>query len=222
MRIGDPVSDGMAGRHFGVYPAIVTDIVDPESLGRIQLKFPWLGSMGESVRAWATLCTPYADDDQGIEILPSVDTQVVVAFEAGDLRRPYILGACWNGRESLPESPAAPNNKRLWKTRSASLLEFDDTDGAEKITLSTDSGHKVVLDNSAQEVKVTHSNGSVITFTAGGQIQLQANATVEITASALNVHCATATFDGLINCTTLIASSAVVSPSYTPGAGNIW
>jgi uncharacterized protein involved in type VI secretion and phage assembly len=222
MRIGDPVPDGMASRHFGVYPAIVTDIVDPESLGRIQLRFPWLGSMGESVRAWATLCTPYADDDQGIEILPSVDTQVVVAFEAGDLRRPYILGACWNGRESLPDSPAAPNNKRLWKTRAASLLEFDDTDGAEKITLSTDSGHKVVLDNSAQEVKVTHSNGSVITFTAGGQIQLQANATVEITASALNVHCATATFDGLINCTTLIASSAVVSPSYTPGAGNIW
>ena len=38
------------------------------------------------------------------------------------------------------------------------------------------------MDNSAQEVKLTHSNGSVITFTAGGQIQLQANATVEITA----------------------------------------
>ncbi len=222
MRIGEQVHDGMADRYFGVYPAIVTDIVDPDSIGRIQLKFPWLGTMGDDVRAWATLCTPYADDDQGIEILPSVDTQVVVAFEAGDLRRPYILGACWNGRESLPESPAAANNKRLWKTRAASLLEFDDTVGAEKITLSTDSGHKLVMDNGAQEVKLTHSNGSVITFTAGGQIQLQANATVEITASALNVHCATSTFDGLINCTTVVCSSGVVSPSYTPGAGNIW
>ncbi|MEO8333813.1 MAG: phage baseplate assembly protein V [bacterium] len=222
MKIGDLVIDGTADRYFGVYPAIVTDIVDPDSIGRIQLKFPWLGTMGDDVRAWATLCTPYADDDQGIEILPSVDTQVVVAFEAGDLRRPYILGSCWNGRESLPEAPAAANNKRLWKTRAASLLEFDDTDGAEKITLSTDSGHKLVMDNAAQEVKLTHSNGSVITFTASGQIQLQANATVEITASALNVHCATSTFDGLINCTTVICSSGVVSPSYTPGAGNIW
>lgn len=222
MKIGDQVVDGMAGRHFGVYPAIVTDIVDPDSIGRIEVKFPWLGTMGDDVRAWATLCTPYADDDQGIEILPSVDTQVVVAFEAGDVQRPYIIGSCWNGRESLPESPAATNNKRLWKTRAASLLEFDDTEGAEKITLSMDSGHKLVMDNSAQEIKLTHSNGCVITFTASGQIQLQANATVEITASALNVHCATATFDGLINCTTLIASSAVVSPSYTPGAGNIW
>ena len=71
-------------------------------------------------------------------------------------------------------------------------------------------------------MKLTHSNGCVITFTAGGQIQIQANATVEITATALNVHAPTAIFDGLINCTTLIASSGVVSPSYTPGAGNIW
>ncbi|MDQ6612515.1 MAG: phage baseplate assembly protein V, partial [Gemmatimonadota bacterium] len=167
-------------------------------------------------------CTPYADDDQGIEILPSVDTQVVVAFEAGDLRRPYIMGACWNGRESLPESPAPANNKRLWKSRAKSVLEFDDTDGAAKVTLSMNSGHKLVMDDGAEEIKLTHSNGSVITFNAGGQIQIQANATVELTAAALNVHCPTATFDGLINCTTLIASSGIVSPSYTPGAGNIW
>jgi hypothetical protein len=32
--------DGEARRYFGVYPAIVTDIVDSDSLGRIQVKFP--------------------------------------------------------------------------------------------------------------------------------------------------------------------------------------
>ena len=57
------------------------------------------------MRAWATLLTPYADDEQGFEVLPEVDTQVVVAFEAGDLRRPYIVGSCWNGKETLPEAP---------------------------------------------------------------------------------------------------------------------
>ena len=222
MRIAEFMPDGAAPRYFGVYPAVVTDIVDQDSLGRIQVRFPWLGDAGADVRAWATLCTPYSDDGEGIEILPSVKTQVVVAFEAGDLRRPYIVGSCWNGRESLPEAPTAANNKRLWKTRSKSLLEFDDSVGAFRVTLSMASGHKLVLDDAAQEVKLTHSGGSVITFTAAGQIQIQANATVEITASALNVHCPTATFDGLINCTTLIASSSVVSPSYTPGAGNIW
>lgn len=211
-----------ASRYFGLYPAIVTDIVDPENLARIEVKLPFPGKSRVGVRAWATLLTPYADDDQGIEILPSVDTQVAIAFEAGDLHRPYIVGACWNGRESLPQSPEAANNKRLWKSRAKSLFEFDDTSGAEKVTLSMQSGHTLVLDNAAQQVKVLHSNGSVITMTASGQIQIQANATVEVMAAALNVHCAASTFDGIINCTTLIASSGVVSPAYTPGAGNIW
>jgi uncharacterized protein involved in type VI secretion and phage assembly len=214
--------DGEAARHFGVYPAIVTNIVDDKSLGRIEVKFPTLGADGDSVRAWATLLTPYADDQQGYEMLPAVDSQVVVAFEAGDLRRPYIVGAAWNGKESLPEAPEKANNKRLIKTRSGSLLEFDDTDGAAKITVSTKSGHKLLLDDGGTQVTLTHANGCVVTFNAAGQIQIQSNATVEVTASAVNVHAATATFDGIVNCTTLNASVGVISPSYTPGAGNIW
>jgi uncharacterized protein involved in type VI secretion and phage assembly len=214
--------EGSGPLYVGLYPALVTNIVDPENLGRIQVKFPSLGQSGDDVRAWATLLTPYADDNQGFEILPAVDTQVVVGFEAGNPRRPYILGSCWNGRESLPESPQAANNKRLIKTRSGSLLEFDDSEGAAKVTVSMKSGHQLVLDDGALEVSLKHSNGCTIVFNAGGQIEIQANATVEITASALNVHAATATFDGMVNCTTLNASVGVVSPSYTPGAGNIW
>jgi uncharacterized protein involved in type VI secretion and phage assembly len=222
MRIEAFSPDGQAWRYFGVYPAIVTSIVrDDDSLGRIEVRFPWLGDDGADVRALATLCTPYADDNQGFEMIPSVDSQVVVAFEAGDLRRPYVLGACWNGSESLPGQPEAPNNKRFIRTRSGSLLEFDDSDGAEKVTLSMRSGHKLVLDNALQEVKLSHANGCTIKMNVAGQVSITANSTVEVTASAVNVHAATAMFDGLVQCQTLIASS-VVSASYTPGAGNVW
>jgi uncharacterized protein involved in type VI secretion and phage assembly len=207
---------------FGLYPAIVTDIVDPDRLGRVQVSFPWLGSDGDSVRAWATLLAPYADDNQGFVALPEVQTQVVVGFEAGDLHRPYVVGACWNGREMMPVTATKPNNKRLIRSRSGSVLEFDDTEGAAKVTLSTSKGHKVVLDEGASQLQVTHKDGSTVTFTASGQVQVQANATVEVTASALNVHASTAVFDGMISCTNLIASVGVVSPSYTPGAGNVW
>jgi uncharacterized protein involved in type VI secretion and phage assembly len=218
-----PLSDGWAGRYFGVYPAIVTDIVDPDGLGRVQVRFPWLGEQADGdVRAWATLVSPYADDDQGYEVLPAVDTQVLVAFEAGSLRRPYVLGSTWNGVEAMPESPAAPNDKRLMKSRAGSLLEFDDTQGAAKVTVSMRSGHKVVLDDAAQQVQVVHANGCSITMNVAGQVQILANSTVEITAAALNVHAAMATFDGMINCTSVICSAGVVSPSYTPGAGNVW
>jgi uncharacterized protein involved in type VI secretion and phage assembly len=216
------MDDGGALRHFGVYPAIVTDIVDADSLGRVEVKFPWLGSQGaDDVRAWATLVSPYADDDQGLQVMPAVDTQVVVAFEAGDLRRPYVLGASWNGAESVPHAPEASNNVRVLKSRSGSVLEFDDSDGAAKVTVSMASGHKLELADSPSQVTLTHAQGHQVVLEASGAVTILANSTLDITASAVNVTAPTATFSGLVQCQTLVTSS-VVSPSYTPGAGNIW
>lgn len=220
--IGDFRPDGEARRYFGVFPALVTDIVDEEQLGRIQIKFPWLGTDGAEVHAWATLLTPYADADQGFEVLPAVGTQVVVGFEAGDLRRPYILGSAWNGQEQMPEAAAAANNKRLIKTRSGSLLEFDDSDGAAKVTLSMKSGHQLVLDDGSQEVLLKHKNGCLIKFDSSGNVTVTAMGGMTLNApSGLTVTAPSSTFSGSITCTDLTATS-VTSPVYSPGAGNVW
>jgi uncharacterized protein involved in type VI secretion and phage assembly len=215
-------NDGEGPRWFGLYPAVVADLVDPEGSGRIKVRFPSFGAAGETVSAWATLLTPYADDQQGLEVLPEVDSQVVVGFEAGDPSRPYIVGACWNGARALPEAAEAANNLRTFKTRSGSQLQFDDSDGAAKVTISMESGHQIVLDDGAQELTIEHSNGSKITIDVAGQVTVTANATVEVNASAVNVHAPVVNCDGMVQCTTLIASVGVVSPSYTPGAGNVW
>src|SRR5438270_7845165 len=172
--------------------------------------------------SWATLLTPYADDNQGFLVLPAVDTQVVVAFEAGDLRRPYIVGSCWNGKESLPETPSAPNNKRLIKTRAGSLLEFDDTDGAAKVTLSMKSGHKLVLDDGASGIQLTHSNGCQVKLDSSGNVTITATSGVTINApSGMTVTAPSTTFSGNVTCMAFTATS-VTSPIYSPGAGNVW
>ena len=221
--IGDFRPDGGGPRYFGLYPALVTDIVDPDELGRVEVELPWLGGGDAAeVRSWATLVTPYADAGQGLQCVPEVGSQVVVGFEAGDPRRPYVVGACWNGAEAMPERPEKANDLRLIHTRAGSRLEFDDASGAAVVTLKTAGGHKLVLDEGGSSVTLEHANGSVITLDPKGRIEIRANATVEVTASALNVHAPTAVFDGMVSCKTLIASSSVVSPSYTPGAGNVW
>jgi uncharacterized protein involved in type VI secretion and phage assembly len=218
-----PRDDGGAVRHFGVYPALVTDLEDPDKLGRIKVTFPWLGAAGNSAAAWATLVSPYADADQGFEFIPARGTQVLVSFEAGDLRRPYVLGACWNGAESLPEAPSNADDIRLIHTRSGHELRFDDSSGAAKVTLSTGGGHSLVLDDAAGgTITLTHTNGSTIEINAAGEVSVTANATIELTATALNVHAPMATFDGIVECQTLISDVGVVSPSYTPGVGNVW
>jgi hypothetical protein len=47
------------------------------------------------------------------------------------------------------------------------------------------------------------------------------DASMSISASIMNVDCLYASFSGILNCQTLLATS-VISSSYTPGAGNIW
>lgn len=206
----------------GLYPAIVTDLVDPARLGRIQVSLPGLGHVGDSFRIWATLLTPYADDNQGFEALPEVGTQVLVGFEAGTEHRVYIVGSCWNGRESMPVDPTRPNDKRVIRSRSGAVLEFDDSAGAAKLTVRTSSGHTLVLDEGAQEVRLQHANSFGLTLSASGGVQLTANADMTITAPAgLTVTAPTAVFSGVVQCQTL-ATTSVVSAAYTPGAGNIW
>ena len=213
--------DGDGARWYGLYPARVVDLVDPEGKGRIKVQFPAFGRDGAGALAWATLLSPYADKGQGLEILPEPQSQVVVGFEAGDPARPYIVGACWNGRRPPPEAAAAANNLRTLRTRSGSELQFDDTAGASRVTLSMASGHRLVLDDEAQQLTLQHANGCKIEIDVAGQVTITANATVEVNASGVNVHAPSVVCDGLLQCTTLIATSVVAS-SYTPGAGNVW
>ena len=174
------------------------------------------------MRAWATMVTPYADTDQGFEMIPSVDTQVVIAFEAGELRRPYIVGAAWNGREVLPQKPAQANNIRVIKTRSGSRLEFDDSEGTAKVTLSMKNGHELVMDNSNREVRLRHNSGSIISFDEKGNITITAKAGVTINApTGLAVNAPSSLFSGSVTCQPLTATS-VTSPLYSQGAGNFW
>jgi uncharacterized protein involved in type VI secretion and phage assembly len=214
--------DGMAPGYFGVYPAIVTDIVDTSGLGRVQVRFPMLGHAGDrDVRAWATLCSPYADDDQGLQVLPEVGSQVVVAFEAGNARRPYIIGAAWHGKAQEPRKADRSNNIRVLRSRGGSELEFDDQSGAEKVSITMKSGHEVVLDNAAGDITIRHQNGSSITLDRIGNISVQATNTVNVNAGQVIVDTAMATFTHGIVCETITASAFVISPAYTPGVGNL-
>lgn len=215
-------ADGSAPSYFGVYPALVTNLVDPKRLGRIEIRFPWLGDDGDrDVRAWATLCSPYADDGAGLQIMPEVGSQVVVAFEAGNLRRPYVVGCTWNGRERVPHEPEKPNNVRVLRSRSGSRLEFDDKPGAQVVTVSTDTGHEVVLDAGARSVTVRQSGGCSVRLDDKG-VEITGPVSVTVNAVTVDVHAPQTTFHGSVRCTMLTADSIVMSPAYTPGAGNFW
>jgi hypothetical protein len=101
------------------------------------------------------------------------------------------------------------------------VLEFDD--GAQpKITLTTPTGCKVVLDDAGGgKVTIGHPSGSYLELDASGGVTLHAMSTMTLSATTVEVQAPMSNFNGVSQHQTMIAS-AVVGSTYTPGAGNIW
>lgn len=218
-------------RLFGVYPALVKDVQDPDGQGRVKLELPFAAA-GDAApaQAWARLATMMAGADRGSWFIPEVDDEVLVAFTAGDPSRPVVIGALWNGQDAPPETMDSANNIRSITSRSGHRLELDDTAGSERVRLETQGGHKLTLDDaSGGTVTLEHSNGAKITIDVSGKVEITANSRVVVNASAqlsvtagmVTVDAGMSKFSGVVKCDTLI-TNAVISPSYTPGAGNVW
>jgi len=139
----------------GIVLGIVTNNQDPERVGRVKIKFPWLTDSDESY--WARVATLMAGKDRGAFFLPEVGDEVLVAFDHGDINYPYVIGALWNGVDTPPETNAdGKNNIRKIKSRSGHEIIFDDNDEQkkEKIVIHTKAGHTIILDDSAGEEKI--------------------------------------------------------------------
>ncbi|MCX2954576.1 phage baseplate assembly protein V [Lentzea sp. NEAU-D7] len=78
----------------GLVCAIVSNIADPEDQGRVKLMLPWLDPSFET--DWARVAQFFAGARAGSVFLPEVGDEVLVGFEHGDVRRPYVLGGLLN------------------------------------------------------------------------------------------------------------------------------
>jgi len=219
---------GHGGKLYGVYIAIVTDVNDPEGMGRVRLRLPWTTDPGGILyEAWARIATLMAGADRGTWFIPEPDDEVLVAFEAGDPRRPFVVGGLWNGVDAPPESMDSDNNIRSITSRSGIKITMDDTDGSVKLTIETPGGQKVTLNDASSSVEIVDSNGNQvkmesagITVTTPAKFTLNAS-TVEVSASMVTVNAGMSKFSGVVQSDTNITNSTI-SVSYTPGAGNIW
>jgi uncharacterized protein involved in type VI secretion and phage assembly len=234
--LGEPTIGARADLHvhplrwYGVYPAIVSDIKDPDGQGRVKVKLPWAADSGGSAyEAWARHATMMAGNNRGTWFIPDVNDEVLVAFEGGDPARPCVVGSLWNGSDSPPESMDGSGNnyKKVIRSRNGVKLTLDDQDGQENFIVETPGGQKVTLHDGPGSVEIKDSNGNSIkleaagiTVTASAKVTVNAS-TVEVTAGMVTVNAGMSRFSGVVQCDTLITNS-VFSSSYTPGAGNIW
>lgn len=217
-------------RLYGVYPAEVTDIKDPDGQGRVKIRLPWSpDGGGAGYEAWARLATLMAGPQRGTWFIPDPGDEVLVLFEGGDPRRPYVVGALWNGTDSPPENMdgAGNNYKKSIVSRRDIRITLDDTEGQETLSIQTPGGQKITLKDGPGSIEISDSNGNSVKLeSAGITVTASANVTVrasqvEVNAGMLTVNAGMSKFSGVVKADTVIAN-AVVGASYTPGAGNIW
>jgi phage protein D/phage baseplate assembly protein gpV len=178
--------DAPTGTHgpTGVVVAIVTDNKDPEDMGRVKVKYPWMPKDNgqELTSDWARVVNLWAGKEYGSFALPEVNDEVLVAFEHGDMDFPYVVGGLYNGKDK-PKFPAAEQvksgkvSKRGFWTRAKHRLVFTDEQGdGQGIELSTgDDNYYIKLDQKEKKITVEcKESGAVMEMKAGKDITIEA------------------------------------------------
>lgn len=225
----------------GVVAGVVKSLADPKNMGRIQVSFDWMDDAPQSY--WARVAAPMAGGERGCFFMPEANDEVLVAFDHGDVAHPYVVGYCWSGTDQPPYS-ANPKKRGVitpikheltfdddakkitLKTPGGFALTLDET--GKQATLTTQSGVKLQLDDAASSVTVALPSGNQVVLgpsglsvsVAAGTLDVTA-ASATITASALTINAGATTFSGAVTVAGPLTAAAIVSPSYTPGAGNL-
>ncbi|CUU59580.1 Uncharacterized conserved protein, implicated in type VI secretion and phage assembly [Parafrankia irregularis] len=168
----------------GVVPGIVSNINDPEARGRVRVRLPWLSAEYETY--WARVAFAGAGADRGLLIPPEVDDEVLVAFEQGDPRRPFVLAGLYNGVDAPPfeggvDTATGLAVRRGLRTRQGHEIMISDADGDEHVEIRTRDGRvRIRLDHDAGGLTI--ETDSDVEIRAGGNLRMTANGDLEISA----------------------------------------
>ena len=186
---------------YGVVVALVTDVNDPENAGRVKVSFPWLSDTYESW--WARLTQMGAGRQRGAVFLPEVNDEVLVAFENGDIRRPYVIGSLYNGVDTprlgdglIDRSSGAVKRRGLVSKKGHRLVFLDDDAKSGIALVSGNDGYRISINQSGTTIKV--SSKGTVEIEGVGEIKVKSDASITVDAGTTMTLKATAgiTIDG--------------------------
>jgi uncharacterized protein involved in type VI secretion and phage assembly len=165
-------------RFYGKYRGMVLNNVDPMGRGRIQVQVPDVTQLLPT--SWAEPCLPAAGLQQGLFVVPSIQSGVWVEFEHGDPSFPIWTGGWWSTKAELPAlaAAAAPGVQCVvFSTQLQNTLMISDVPGPTGgILIKTVAGAMIKIDET----------GIVITNGQGASIAMQ-GPTITLNAGAMTI-----------------------------------
>ncbi|WP_165749821.1 type VI secretion system Vgr family protein [Cellulophaga sp. Z1A5H] len=147
---------------------VVLDNNDPDGLGRIKVQFGWQRRMGTTT-PWIKMNTPYGGNGKGFYFIPELNEEVLVGFENNNPEKPFVLSAGYNN-SSKSGVADAENNIKAIMTRSGHIIELNDTDGGEMITIKDKNENIININTASNDIMISAHND--ITITAAENLAL--------------------------------------------------
>lgn len=156
----------------GIVLAEVTAIKDPKNLGRVKCKYLTADKdLGET--GWIFCLTPFGGKNYGCFLHPGIGDIVALAYEDGDVHRPFVIGSLWAKKNTAPVSISNGKNETFKLiTPNKSFVEFSDVQKRERVTVSTPKGHKVELDDEKDVISVTDGKNKLEISGKSGAVEI--------------------------------------------------
>lgn len=142
----------------GVVTGIVKKNWDKDHPGMVQVEI----NLAEETFTtdWVRVALPYAGNGYGAYWLPEVGSEVLLAFQRGDLNHPYVIGSLWGGDNGIPSQTAnADNTVKRIKTKGGHEIVFSDETDKERLEIHTPKNLRVTLEDETQTIVVQDKNG---------------------------------------------------------------
>ena len=190
-------------RIFGVMIGTVTRNYDQSMGGRVCVSIPTRDQNADELH-WARLVQPASGKEWGYYFLPEVGDQVLLAFENGNIEKPYVLGGVpLDNNKFLTGSVEATNKIKRIVTKHGSTIVFEDNaqdeqggqemdNGGDKITIKDkDNKNSIVISSMEGQGSITLQTESRLTIKVGDTIKLDMSGesgTVKLSANDFKVE----------------------------------
>lgn len=151
--------------HFGgfsfpradIQQAIVKENDDKDSLSRVRVQFAW--QTGPNKTPWIRLATGHAGKNRGIQFIPEVDDEVLIAFENNNPDRPVVIGSLHHGKAKHEDRKDKDNYVKVIRTKSDNEIRFEDKGGEEQIIIQNkDSENEIRLSLKDDKILIKAKN----------------------------------------------------------------
>jgi uncharacterized protein involved in type VI secretion and phage assembly len=173
----------------GVVTATVGATPDPFMQGRVQVTMHFLDS--GDLSSWARVASMFAGMLSGSYFVPMPGDEVLVAFEQGDVDKPYIIGALWN-LKALPPVPSQLTTIKTIRTQTGNQIVF--ADAPPSVTIQSSAPAAVPATPAALSNVIVSPDGvkimcgpTLVVINAAGITMQSGGSTVSISAAGIGV-----------------------------------